>query len=182
MSINKVIIAGNLTRDGELKQTQAGMNILNFCVAVNDYKVDSTTGERNDYANFFDCTMFGERAAKLAPYLRLGSKVAVEGRLHYNVWLTKEGDKRSRITITAQDVELMSKDTGKLSTGGTQSNAPAQTPYGVAPQTQSPTPSRATYENQANVQDNNNQQQQQTQINYEGYDYPQQHYSKEIPF
>ena len=174
MSINKVIVAGRLTRDGELKQTQTGMNLLNFCVAVNDFRVDSETGQRNDYANFFDCTMFGERAVKLAPYLTMGMKVVVEGKLHYNVWQTKEGDKRSRITITVHDVELMSKSTDKP----LQENAPV--PMSASTQASYDNTSQSQL-NQANTQNANNPQQQ-AQIAYEGYDYSQQSYSNEIPF
>ena len=69
MSINRVIISGNLTRDPELRQTQSGMAVLSFGVAVNDRRKNPSTGEWEDYPNFVDCTMFGARANSLAQYL-----------------------------------------------------------------------------------------------------------------
>ena len=69
MSINRVIISGNLTRDPELRQTQSGMPVLGLGVAVNDRRKNQTTGEWEDYPNFIDCTMFGSRAEALSRYL-----------------------------------------------------------------------------------------------------------------
>ena len=62
MSINRVNISGNLTRDPELRATQGGMQVLGFGVAVNDRRRNQQTGEWEDYPNFVDCTMFGNRA------------------------------------------------------------------------------------------------------------------------
>ena len=62
MSINRVIITGNLTRDPELRSTASGMPVLGFGVAVNDRRRNQQTGEWEDYPNFIDCTMFGARA------------------------------------------------------------------------------------------------------------------------
>lgn len=66
MSINKVIVTGNLTRDPELRETGDGLQILSFGVAVNDRRKNQQTGQWEDYANFVDCTMFGNRAASVA--------------------------------------------------------------------------------------------------------------------
>ena len=57
MGINKVVIAGNLTRDPELRETASGFQILNFGVAVNDRRKNPQTQHWEDYANFVDCTM-----------------------------------------------------------------------------------------------------------------------------
>ena len=59
MSINRVIISGNLTRDPELRSTAGGLPVLGFGVAVNDRRKNQQTGEWEDYPNFIDCTMFG---------------------------------------------------------------------------------------------------------------------------
>jgi single-strand DNA-binding protein len=58
MSINRVVISGNLTRDAELRQTANGTSVLGFGVAVNDRRRNNQTGEWEDYANYVDCTMF----------------------------------------------------------------------------------------------------------------------------
>ena len=79
MSINRVIISGNLTRDPETRQTASGMPVLGFGVAVNDRRRNQQTGEWEDYPNFIDCTMFGARAQAVSKFLSKGSKVAIEG-------------------------------------------------------------------------------------------------------
>ena len=71
MSINRVIISGNLTRDPELRSTQSGMDVMSFGVAVNDRRRNPQTNEWEDYPNFVDCTMFGNRARSLHQYRRL---------------------------------------------------------------------------------------------------------------
>ena len=108
MSINRVAISGNLTRDAEIRMSQSGTAIVGFGVAVNDRKKNSQTGEWEDYANFVDCTMFGPRAEKVQPYLEKGVKVAVEGKLRYSSW-EKDGQKRSKIEVIVDEIEFMSR-------------------------------------------------------------------------
>jgi len=107
--INSVNIAGNLTREPELKQTQGGMNILNFGIAVNERVKNNQTGEWSDRPNFFSCACFGKRADGLAKILHKGQKVAISGRLRYNQWENSRGEKRSNVEIIVDDVELMSQ-------------------------------------------------------------------------
>lgn len=111
MSINKVFISGNLSRDAELRQTAGGTSVLAFGVAVNDRRKNQQTGEWEDYVNWIDCTMFGKRAQSLAQYLTKGSKVSVEGRLHYSAW-ERDGQKRSKVDVTVDEVEFMSRARG----------------------------------------------------------------------
>ena len=66
MSINRVNISGNLTRDPELRATGSGMQILRFGVAVNDRARNQQTGEWEDRPNFVDCVVFGNRADALS--------------------------------------------------------------------------------------------------------------------
>lgn len=108
MSINSATISGNLTRDPELRQTQGGSSILNFSVAVNDRRQNQQTGEWEDYPNFIDCVMFGARAQAVSQYLAKGSKVAVQGKLHYSSW-EKDGQKRSKIEVVVSELEFMSR-------------------------------------------------------------------------
>ena len=107
MSINRVMISGNLTRDAELRSTQSGMSMLGMGVAVNDRRKNQKTGEWEDYPNFVDCTMFGTRAEKLQPYLAKGSKVALEGKLRYSSW-ERDGQRRSKLGVIVDDLEFMS--------------------------------------------------------------------------
>lgn len=106
MSINKVIITGNLTRDPELRQTANGFPVLGFGVAVNDRRKNQQTGEWEDYPNFIDCTMFGTRANSVARFLSKGSKVAIEGKLRWSQW-ERDGQKRSKIEVVVDEIEFM---------------------------------------------------------------------------
>ena len=107
MSINRVIISGNLTRDPELRSTQSGTQVLRFGVAVNDRRKNQQTGEWEDCPNFIDCTMFGTRAQSLSQYLSKGTKVSIEGKLRWSQW-ERDGQKRSKIEVIVDELEFMS--------------------------------------------------------------------------
>ena len=108
MSINRVLVTGNLTRDPELRATQSGSQVLSFGIAVNDRRKNPSSGEWEDYPNFVDCTMFGTRAEKLANYIAKGSKVAIEGKLRYSSW-EKDGERRSKLEVIVDEIEFMSR-------------------------------------------------------------------------
>jgi len=113
MSINRVVISGNLTRDPELRSTAGGMAVLNLGVAVNDRRKNAQTGEWEDYPNFIDCVMFGTRAEAISRYLVKGTKVAIEGKLRYRSWESQQGDKRSKVEVAVDEIEFMSsRDSG----------------------------------------------------------------------
>lgn len=139
MSINRVIISGNLTRDPELRNTQSGMAVLSFGVAVNDRCKNQQTGEWEDRPNFVDCTMFGNRANSVAQYLSKGTKVSIEGKLRWHQW-ERDGQKRSKLDVIVDEIEFMSSrdsNGGAQSYGGNQGygapapaySAPAPAPY-----------------------------------------------------
>lgn len=153
MSINKVLITGNLTRDAELRSTPSGTAVLSFGVAVNDRRRNPQTQEWEDYANFVDCTMFGRRAEAISRYLTKGLKVAIEGRLHYSSWEDKNsGQRRSKLDVTVDEIEFMSSRGGDGSygngggnnygggagNGGGYNAAPAQRPSRSIPEAPAP--------------------------------------------
>ena len=105
MSINKVVVVGNLTRDPELRM--AGTTpVLQMGIAVNDRKKNNETGQWEDVPNFFDVVVWGNRGESLSRFLTKGAKVAVSGRLHWNQWENAQGEKRSKVEIVADDVEM----------------------------------------------------------------------------
>lgn len=122
MSINRVIISGNLTRDPELRSTASGLPVLGFGVAVNDRRKNQQTGEWEDYPNFIDCTMFGARAESLSRFLTKGTKVSIEGKLRWSQW-ERDGQKRSKIEVIVDELEFMS------SRNAQQGGAPAASSY-----------------------------------------------------
>ena len=110
MSINRVAISGNLTRDPELRAAQSGTAILSFSVAVNDRRRNAQTGEWEDVPNYVDCIVFGRRAEGLAKFLAKGTKVAIEGRLRWSQWQDKDtGKNRSKLEVVVDEIEAMSK-------------------------------------------------------------------------
>ncbi len=124
MSINRVNISGNLTRDPELRATASGSQILSFGVAVNDRRRNPQTGEWEDYPNFVDCVVFGARAEPLSRFLSKGVKVAVEGKLRYSSWETKDGQRRSKLEVVVDEVEFLSSRNQQAPAGAYQ--APQQ--------------------------------------------------------
>lgn len=108
MSINRVIVSGNLTREPGLRSTASGSQVLSFGMAVNDRRKNPQTGVWEDCPNFIDCTVFGARAEALSRLLSKGAKVAVEGKLRWSQW-ESSGQKRSKIEVIADEVELMSQ-------------------------------------------------------------------------
>ena len=139
MSINRVVISGNMTRDPELRRTQSGMAILGFGVAVNDRRRNPQTGDWEDYANFVDCTVFGARAEALSNILSKGMKVAIEGKLRWSQW-ERDGQKRSKLEVIVDEIEFMSqRNSGngggyQGGNGGGQHNGPAPATASAAPQ------------------------------------------------
>lgn len=108
MSINRVAISGNLTRDPEYKAIPNGTPVLEFGMAVNDRRKNQSTGEWEDAANFVDCVVFGKRAEYLSDMLCKGMKVALEGKLRYSQW-EKDGQKRSKLSIVADEIDILVK-------------------------------------------------------------------------
>ena len=107
MSINRVVISGNLTRDPDLRRTQSGMAILSLRIAGNDRRKNQQTGEWEDYPNYIDCVVFGTRAESLNNYLSKGSKVGIDGKLRWSEW-ERDGQKRSKIEVIVDDLEFLS--------------------------------------------------------------------------
>lgn len=108
MSINKVFLCGNITRNPEIRKTANGSAVLGFSIAVNDRIKNQQTGQWEDRPNFFDCVMFGPRADSIVHYMTKGMKVAIEGKLRWNQW-EKDGVKRSRVDVVIDDIELMQR-------------------------------------------------------------------------
>ena len=124
MSINRVNVSGNLTRDPELRATQGGTSVLRIGLAVNDRARNQQTGEWEDRANFVDCVVFGKRAEALAGMLAKGQRVAIDGRLRYSSWEAQDGSRRSKLEVVVEEIEFMSPRQG----GGRQAAPAAAAP------------------------------------------------------
>ena len=104
--LNKVIINGRMAREIEMKQSETGKGFGVFAIAVTrDFK-NSAGGYDSD---FFECTAFGQRAEFLSNYVSKGDLVSIVGRLKADTWETKEGEKRYKVGITVEEVNILSK-------------------------------------------------------------------------
>ena len=125
MSINNVLISGNLTAEPELRQTQTGLHVLKFSVAVNERRKNQQNGEWENYPNYVECTMFGSRAEKLQQWLCKGLKVCVSGRLHYDKWM-KDDEVRSKLSVIVDNIEFMMRKEKQKSAQPQAAQQPAQ--------------------------------------------------------
>ena len=103
---NKVILAGNLARDIEIRYTPGGSAIGKTAIATNR-RYKSQTGEMKDETMFIDLTFFGRTAEIANQYLRKGSKVLVDGRLTLEQWTAQDGSKRSKHSITVESLQML---------------------------------------------------------------------------
>lgn len=103
---SKAIVTGNLTRDPELRTTTSGNNVCSFAVAVNRvYK--GSDGENKEEVSYIDCVAWGRLGEVIAQYAKKGSGVLVSGRLNQRSYEGKDGVKRSRTEIVAEDFNFV---------------------------------------------------------------------------
>ena len=132
MSINRVNITGNLTRDPELRATAGGTQMLAFGVAVNDRRKNPQTGAWEDVPNFVDCIVFGSRAEAVSRFISKGSKVAIEGKLRFSAWETKEGQRRSKLEVVVDEIDFLSRQGQQVTSPAAEAAKVADTPaYGT---------------------------------------------------
>ena len=103
---NKVILAGNLTRDIEVKFTSSGLTIANTAIATSR-KFKAQDGQQKEEVMFMDITFFGRTAEVAQQFLHKGSKVLVEGRLKFDQWVDQNGGKRSKHSVTVESMQML---------------------------------------------------------------------------
>ena len=131
---NRVILMGNLTRDPELKFTPSGTPVCNFGMAVNRVYNTRETGERKEEVCFVDVTAWGRESEIVAEYTAKGSPLFIEGRLTFHQWETEDGQRRSKLTVTVERVQLMrhGNDNGEKEGGANQSSDQSSEEDGAA--------------------------------------------------
>jgi single-strand DNA-binding protein len=138
-SYNRVILIGNLTRDVELRYLQSGMAVTDIGLAVNDRRKNAN-GEWVEETSFIDVTVWGRTAEVMSEYLSKGSPVFIEGRLKQDSWEAQDGQKRSKLKVICERMQLIGAK-GQGSQGGPQGGGsrPAGRPVpqrGQAPQSE----------------------------------------------
>lgn len=104
-SFNRVILLGNMVRDPDVRYLQAGTAVVDIGLAVNDRV--KRGNEWVDEATFVDVTFFGKTAEVIGQYLKKGSPVLVEGRLKLDQWQTEAGDKRSKLKVVGEKMQMV---------------------------------------------------------------------------
>ncbi len=103
VSFNRVILAGNLTRDPELRFTNDGVPVCSFGLAVN--RVFS----KNEEVDFFNVSAWRDLGERVANYKKKGDPILVEGRLQYRTWEAQDGSKRSAVDVAADNVQFLGR-------------------------------------------------------------------------
>jgi single-strand DNA-binding protein len=139
-NINRVIITGNLTKDPELGSIPgSGTSVCSLRVAVNGRRKNASGGWENQ-PNFFDVTVWGQQGENCAKYLKKGRPVAIDGRLRWREWETKEGQKRQAVDIIAESVQFLGSRDGAGNGNGYSSSAQSSESYAPVQSTESDVP------------------------------------------
>lgn len=141
LSLNKVLIIGNVTRDPESRTIPSGQTVANFGIATNRRWKDATSSEWKEQPEFHNIVAWARLAETCQQYLHKGSRVYIEGRLQTHSWDDQSGQKHSRTEIVAEHMIMLD------SRGQSGQSAP------TSKQTTSVQPAPAAQEEEINVED-----------------------------
>lgn len=132
---SKAIITGNLTRDPELRTTTSGTNVCSFSVAVNR-TFKGADGENKEDVSYIDCVAWGKLGEVISNYAKKGSSVLVSGRLSQRSFEGKDGVKRSRTEVVAEDFNFIgsnpaSRDGGNYSSASSAADTSVDIPTDI---------------------------------------------------
>ncbi len=108
MTLNKMMIIGNLGADPELRYTPTGKAVTNLRVAVN-HNFRGPDGEWQKETQWFNVEVWDQAAERAAEQLRKGNKVYAEGRLRTREWEGQDGQKRTSVEIRADRVQSLER-------------------------------------------------------------------------
>ena len=106
MSLNKVMLIGNVGKDPELKSLETGNKVVTFSMATSEVYKDKH-GERQEKTEWHNVVMWGNRAEVLNKYVKKGSKLYIEGKITTRKWKDKEGNDRYSTEIVAVDFRFL---------------------------------------------------------------------------
>lgn len=110
MSLNKILLIGNLGSDPEIRHTQSGKPVTSFSVATN--RRFKTEGEVHQETEWFHVVTFGRLAEICSEFLKKGKPVFIEGRMHTRNWVDAEGAKHFRTEVIGEAMTLIGKRNG----------------------------------------------------------------------
>lgn len=130
MSLNKVILIGNLGRDPEVRYMPNGEAVCNFSIATSETWNDRQTGQRQERTEWHNITLYRRLAEVAGQYLKKGSQVYIEGRIQSRKYTGKDGIERTAYDIIGNEMKMLG---GRQSSG---SSTPYDEGYQPAPQQQ----------------------------------------------
>lgn len=139
MSLNRVQLIGNLTRDPELRTTASGQSVVNFGVATNRQYKDAN-GQKQDQAEFHNIVAWGKLADICSQYLTKGRQVFVEGRLQTRDWAAQDGTKRRTTEVIAENMIMLGGPGGRPGSAPQSADHTAFDDASSAPTQSAPTP------------------------------------------
>ena len=129
LNLNKVVLAGRMTADPELKQTTSGISVLSFTIAVNRRFSSRSNEQGESQADFINVVAWRQTAEFISKYFRKGSAICVTGSIQTRNWQDQQGQKRYATEIVADEAMFVE------SRGGESAGAQTYTTdaYGQAP-------------------------------------------------
>ena len=125
--MNKVFMIGNMTKDPELSETNSGVAVCRFSIAVNRRRASDDAEQQTD---FFNVTVWRGLAETVARYCKKGNKVAVSGQIQIRQYEDREGAKKTAVDVVAEEVEFLSqKSNDEAKTQETPKKKPALEPF-----------------------------------------------------
>ncbi|NLB60738.1 MAG: single-stranded DNA-binding protein [Lentisphaerae bacterium] len=106
--LNRVFLAGNLTRDPEVRYIPSGKAVADLNLAISR-KYRTPSGENKEETCFVNVEAWGRQAETAGEYLKKGSAVLIEGSLRYDQWETASGEKRSRLRVSASRIQFLDR-------------------------------------------------------------------------
>ncbi len=121
LNLNKVVLAGRITADPELKQTASGISVLSFTIAVNRRFVSKNNEQSESQADFINVVAWRQTAEFIAKYFRKGSAICVTGSIQTRSWQDNQGQRRYATEVVADDANFVeSRNDGGAQSGYTQ--------------------------------------------------------------
>ena len=114
---NLAILSGNIGQDPETRQTQGGTSVTTFTLATSRNWKDEA-GERKQQTEWHRITVFGKNGENVAKYCKKGSKVSVQGRIHYSDYTDRDGNKKYATEIIADEVYFLDQAKREPTTAG----------------------------------------------------------------
>ncbi len=107
MDLNKITLIGHVVRDPEVRRMSSGASLTKFSLATNYVYQDARSQAKKETVDFHDLTAWGKLGEIIGQYVKKGAKIYVEGRLRNRAFVGKDGQKRSKAEIVADNLIML---------------------------------------------------------------------------